>query len=282
MLAGDNDRRRGEPLGGTLERMPVSIRPPQASTIAVPKTTATKVAMKPLLRKRRVRTASRIIGRPPGYGGLTGSACGAGAEVGEPVGDLLGGRREQAAGEHAVGEEDHLVGVRGGDRVVGHHHDGLALAADRLAEQFEDVGGGLGVQRAGRLVGEDHRGPRDQGAGDGDALLLAAGQFARAALVLAAEADAVEDLADGGPVRAAPVELLRQRDVLPDRQRGQQVERLEDEADPLPAQLGELPLVQAGQRLVVDDDGAGRRPVESGGAVQEGALAGARTGPSPR
>ena len=66
---------------------------------------------------------------------------------------------------------------------------------DRLAEQLEDVGGGAGVEGAGRLVGEDHRGPGDQRAGDRDALLLAAGQFAGAVLAPVAEPDAVEDLA---------------------------------------------------------------------------------------
>ena len=78
----------------------------------------------------------------------------------------------------AVGEEHDRVGVGRRDRVVGDHHDGLAEPVDRLAQQREDVPAGARVERAGRLVGEDHLGPRDQRAGDGDALLLAARELA--------------------------------------------------------------------------------------------------------
>ena len=72
------------------------------------------------------------------------------------------------------------VGVRGGDRVVGDHHDGLAELVDGLAHEVEDLGAGLRVEVAGRLVGEDDVGPAGQGPGHGDPLLLAARQLARA------------------------------------------------------------------------------------------------------
>ena len=56
------------------------------------------------------------------------------------------------------------------------------------------VAAGLGVEVAGRLVGEQDARPVDQGPGDGGPLHLAAGQLARPVLEPMAEADAVEQL----------------------------------------------------------------------------------------
>ncbi len=52
----------------------------------------------------------------------------------------------------------------------------------KLLEQREDFVAALAVQGAGGLVGENHRRVIDQGTGNGDALLLAAGQFGRPVL----------------------------------------------------------------------------------------------------
>ncbi len=70
--------------------------------------------------------------------------------------------------------------VGGGVLVVGDHDDRLAELVDRAAQQPQDLGRGLGVEVAGRLVGEDDRRARGERARHGDALLLAAGELARA------------------------------------------------------------------------------------------------------
>ena len=62
------------------------------------------------------------------------------------------------------------IGVR---RRVGDHDDGRAFLVE-LAEHPHHLLAMRGVEVAGRLVGEDQLGLADQGAGDGDALLLAA------------------------------------------------------------------------------------------------------------
>ena len=80
----------------------------------------------------------------------------------------------------AVGEEHDGVGEGRGVRVVGDHDHGLAEVVDRLAQQRQDVPAGSGVESARRLIGEDDRRPRDQGAGDRDALLLAARELSQA------------------------------------------------------------------------------------------------------
>ena len=54
----------------------------------------------------------------------------------------------------------------------------------------------LGVEVAGRLVGEDQLGVADQGAGDGDALLLAARELARPVLGAVGDADLVHHRVD--------------------------------------------------------------------------------------
>ena len=106
-------------------------------------------------------------------------------------------------GEAAVGQEQDAVGVGGGDRVVGDHDDGLAEVVDDVAQEGEDLAAGPRVERAGRLVGEDDLGPRDERAGDRDALLLAARELGGPVAQAVAEPDAVDDLVAPGPVERA-------------------------------------------------------------------------------
>ena len=84
-------------------------------------------------------------------------------------------------------------------------------------------------------------GRRDQGAGDGHALLLAAGELGRAVAQPVAQPDASStSVVEPGVVELASGDRQRQHDVLGGGQHGQQVERLEDEADLVAAQLREL------------------------------------------
>ena len=120
--------------------------------------------------------------------------------------------------DRAVGEEDHAVGSGGRRGVVGDHHDRLPALVDGAAEEREDVGGGVRVEVAGRLVGEHDRRAGRQGAGDRDALLLAAGQLGRAVRqARSREADRVEQVRD--PVarrrRARRVEAAARRSRRP-------------------------------------------------------------------
>ena len=54
-----------------------------------------------------------------------------------------------------------------------HHRGGAELGVD-LRDHFQHQLAGLVVERAGRLVAQQGVGTLDDGAGDGDALLLAA------------------------------------------------------------------------------------------------------------
>ena len=77
-------------------------------------------------------------------------------------------------------------------------------------------------------------------------------------------------------VGGLPAEAERQDDVLERRDRGDQVERLEDEADLLTTEDGEVLVVERAEVDVADDRLAGREGVEAGDAVHQRRLAGAR------
>jgi hypothetical protein len=121
---------------------------------------------------------------------------------------------------------------------MGDHHDGLAELVDRAAQEAEQLGAGAGVEVAGGLVGEDDRRPAGKGAGGGEELLLPAGQLPRPVPEAFAQPDRFDDAADPGVVWDAPGDRQRQGDVLRGGQGWQQVVGLEDEPDPVAAEVG--------------------------------------------
>ena len=138
-----------------------------------------------------------------------------------------------------------MVGVRRRHRVVGDHHHRVAVLVDDLAQQREHLASGAGVERSGRLVGEHDLRPGDERPGDRDPLLLSAGELRGTVAQALLQPDARGDLAHRRAPRAATVEAQRQADVLSDGERGQQVEGLKDEPDPLAPQDRQPPLAQS-------------------------------------
>ena len=85
--------------------------------------------------------------------------------------------------EFAVVQHCHVVGERQGLRaVVRDHQSGDAAFSLNFPQFFADRRAAPGVERRERLVKEQNARIRRQGAGDGDALLLTAREFVRAAL----------------------------------------------------------------------------------------------------
>jgi len=74
------------------------------------------------------------------------------------------------------------MGVGGDLHLMGHQSYRDAACAVQADEHLHQVSGSLRIEGAGRLVGQDQRRVRDQRAGDGDALLLAAGKLCRAVM----------------------------------------------------------------------------------------------------
>jgi hypothetical protein len=87
---------------------------------------------------------------------------------------------EVAGGEHFV--------------VVGGANDGDAFFAVEGFHELDDFLTGFGVEVSSGFVGEDDAGRVGKGAGDGDALLLSAGEFEGFVVESVAEADALEDV----------------------------------------------------------------------------------------
>ena len=77
------------------------------------------------------------------------------------------------------------------------HHEGGA-AVGQLHEQVDDLGAGLGVEVAGRLIGEQERGLPDDRPRDRDPLALTARQLTRSVRDAVVEADLLVELADRG------------------------------------------------------------------------------------
>ena len=147
----------------------------------------------------------------------------------------------------------------------------------QVADQREDLVAGARVEVAGRLVGEQDRRIDRQRARDRDALALAARQLVGQVLQAVAELDERQQLARAlVDLSARPAaQVQRQADVLEARQRRQQVEELEDEADLVAPHARQLVVGQAGERFAVDADLAGRRAIEAADRVEQRRLAGA-------
>ncbi len=147
------------------------------------------------------------------------------------LGDLGGGMED--AEDAAVFHFGHAVGVAVGAVVVRHDDHGAARVAGGVAQQIHHLVAGGGIERGGGLIADDERRRMDERAGDGDALLLSAGEPGGALLGFFGEADAGKDLACGffGYTTRAALNEERDGDVFRGGERGDEVELLENEAD---------------------------------------------------
>ena len=130
-------------------------------------------------------------------------------------------------------------------------------------------------------VGSSHSssvGIGDDGAGDADALLLAARQLARVVLGAFGEPDDLQR--DARPLSPLRLRQLRQQqrqlDVLLGRQHRQQVVELEDEPDVLRAPLRQLAAAERADGHAADLDRAAGRRVEAADQIEQRGLAGSR------
>ena len=155
-------------------------------------------------------------------------------------------------------------------------HDDEAILRD-LLEQVHDLHGRGGVEGAGGLVGEQDLWVVDEGAGDRDALHLAAGELARALVHVVCEAHAREGV-QGAPAAlgaAHPRERERELDVGEDGLVRDEVVALEDEADAVVAVGVPVSVSVLAGRDAVDHEVALVEVVEAAHDVEHGGLAGA-------
>ena len=178
--------------------------------------------------------------------------------------------------DHAVGNLDDPVGLAGNFRIVGDDNDGVALAVE-LGQNAHQIGAALLVERTGRLVGEDHVATVHQRPRHADALLLAAREFVRAVEHALAEAESGQQLLRPlAPCRTVRPGINRWHlDVFGGIEIGQQLVALEDEAEILPPQPGDIVRVERRHVLALEAVGAAPFAIEAADDVHQRRLAGA-------
>jgi hypothetical protein len=171
---------------------------------------------------------------------------------------------------------------------VGDHDDRLAAFGDLL----EDIGDEFGVSAievSGGFVGEEDGGFVGECAGDGDALLFAAGEAIGFAFEFVGEAKIFEEVCGAvhGEGAFEPGEFEHwECDVFLGGEFLEEVMELEDEADFLVAEDGEFDVAEGGGIGTVDEDAAGwfeglavvvvlGGSIEAAEEVEEGAFTGA-------
>ena len=97
-----------------------------------------------------------------------------------------------------IDELDLAIGGGGNRLAVGDEKDGGFLFASEAGDEFDDGVTGGGVEIAGGFVGEKNRRLVDEGAGDGGALKLSAGELVGAVVGAIGELDGGEEVAGAG------------------------------------------------------------------------------------
>ena len=192
------------------------------------------------------------------------------------MGEQLGGRAElrqpPAGGEdrHPVAHLDRLVDV------VGDEDDGLAELALEPQELLLEPDADHRVDRAERLVHQQHRRVGRERPGHADALALTAGELVGIAVAVGrrVEADEVHQLAGAllGGRRRLAVEQRHRHHVAQDLLVGEQPDLLDDVADA----AAQLDRVDGGDVLAVDEDAPGGRLDQPVDHLQRRRLAAAR------
>ena len=116
-------------------------------------------------------------------------------------GNTIFARLARIVRDQPVGDVDRAIGVAGHFGVVGHEDDRDALGVQPL-EHPQDLVAGPRIEVAGRFVGQQQCGAIDQGPGDGDPLLLAAGHLRRLVVHAIGQPDLLEQRL-GQPPRLA-------------------------------------------------------------------------------
>ena len=156
---------------------------------------------------------------------------------------------------------------------MGDDHHGDAQTSVDVLNQAQDRAGGLGVQRAGGLVAQEHLRICRQGAGDGHPLFLSAGQLGRISVGPAGEVHNLQQLF--GPVHGLLAgrfgNLHGETDVVQGCALHEQVEPLEDHADGF-AGAAQLDAAEGGHVLAVHDDAAAGRTLQEVDTADQGAF----------
>lgn len=190
-----------------------------------------------------------------------------------------GVRAHTKQGNLAVLDTNQAISLGNHPLVVGGEDEGgLEFPVDSLHQEKNFLA--RPVVEVGRwFVRQDDRRANRQRSGDRHALTLAATQLIRPMVGVFRKADDIEEVCDASlPLFTRQILAVKQRifDVFGGREHGQQIERLEDEADGSRAQVGQLVGRPSTDILVVDIDLAAGWRVNAADQIQQGGLATAR------
>lgn len=138
-----------------------------------------------------------------------------------------------------------------------------AFALLQIEEQFDDGVSGVLIEVACWLIGEKNLGACRKGAGDGNALLLAARKLSRIMIKTVAKADPFQGFGGAGRCIGQAPELHGDRHVLDCRESGDEMEGLENDADVFTADAGQCFLGFSGKIFPGQNDiaaGGGLKP----------------------
>ena len=176
----------------------------------------------------------------------------------------------------SVLQADDALGILLGKFRVMRHHDDEPVFGD-LLQQFHDLHRGLGVQRPRRFIRQQDIRVVHQGAGNGDALHLAAGHLVRFLLKLIPEADFAQRLLR--PAAALGMrnarDCQRQLHIRQNRLVGDQVIGLKDKADGVVAIGVPVGVRELSGGASVDDQVSRAEAVQAADDVQQRGLAAA-------
>ena len=148
------------------------------------------------------------------------------------------------------------------------------LRATRSRAKRQHLVGGVLVEIAGRLVGEQQQRLWRQRAADRDALLLPAGQLLRIAPREIAEPEPLHQFAVPGRI-VPPGEARLEFQIVLDRQARDQIELLEHEAQLIAPQRRAAGIVESGERHPAEPDVAAVGRIQPRDQMQQRALAAA-------
>jgi len=174
--------------------------------------------------------------------------------------------------EAAVGELDTAIRETANRWIVGDNQDCVTFAVKIAQKANHGFFVGF-VEISGGFVGKNKLGMIDERAGDGDALLFAAGKLRRKMHEAFAQADATEGFGRLMLVRSA-VKILREHDVFNGGEIRDEVKLLKDKADFLSAKTREALFVETAHVDTVDDGASVRGRVEAAENIDERSLTG--------
>ena len=131
-------------------------------------------------------------------------------------------------------EDDDPTGIFCHIHIVGDQDDGDPLLLVQFAKELDDLAAGAGIEIPGRLVSHQDIRIVDECPGDGDALLLPAGELAVMVIKPISEADQFQFLnRSSTPLFGGDSFGVQERkfDVFQGRSSGKEIEVLEDESE---------------------------------------------------